>query len=62
MYADKIMKLHKGHSIDAKHQIFTHLAQRFQRRRFSNVSANQKQELALTAMFSIRSGQNKATL
>jgi hypothetical protein len=42
--------LHKGHSIDASYQVSVHLAKRLQRRRLKKL-ANQKQELAVVAMF-----------
>jgi hypothetical protein len=51
----------RGPSIDASYQVSIHLSKRFQRRRFKK-SANQKQELAVTAMFVNGSGQNEQSL
>ena len=59
---DQTKKLYKGPSIDATYQILIHLAKWFQRRRFFNVSANQKQELPLAPMFVDRSGRNEQSL
>ena len=50
--------LDRGPSKDASYQVLIHLAWRFQRRRFKNKSANQKQELPVTAIFRNRSRQN----
>jgi hypothetical protein len=50
--------LYRGHSKDASYQDLIHLAKRFQRRRYLNKSANQKQELPVAAMFANGPGQN----
>jgi hypothetical protein len=46
---DEMSNLHRGHSINASYQGSVHLAKQFQRRFF--LSANQKQELPVVAMF-----------
>ena len=48
---DKLKELYKGLSIDAPQHILIHLAKWFQRNRFFNVSANQKQESSMVALF-----------
>jgi hypothetical protein len=52
--------LNRGPSIDASYQVLVHLAKRFQRS--LKKSANQKQELPVSVMFVIRSGQNEQYL
>jgi hypothetical protein len=47
---DEMSNLYRGPAIDASYQVSIHLAKRFQRKRFLK-SANQKQELPMTAMF-----------
>ena len=54
--------LYRKQSIDDSYQVSVHLAKRFQRRRFSQKSTNQKQELHVTAMFVNGSEQNKQLL
>ena len=59
---EEMRKLCKGPSLDAPYQIFMNLAKQIQRRRFFNVSANQKQELPFAAQFVDGSGQNVKSL
>ena len=49
---------YRGHSRYASCKSLLHLAQQFQRRRFSE-STNQKQELSMAAMFVNWSGRNE---
>jgi hypothetical protein len=58
---DEKSNLYKGPSIDVSYQVSVHLAKQFQRRRFKK-SANQKQELAVAAMFVNGSVQNEQSL
>jgi hypothetical protein len=44
-------KLYRGSYIDASCQVWLHFAMQFQRRRFFQTVANQKQELPLAAIF-----------
>ena len=48
---DKIRKLYKGTSTDAKVKKLIHLGKEFQRRRLLNVSTNQKQESSMATIF-----------
>jgi len=59
---DKMCKFCKGPHIEAPCQVWLNFALWFQRRRFFYVSANQKQESSMAAMFFVRSGQNVQTL
>jgi hypothetical protein len=52
--------LYRGPSKDASYQAMVHLAERFQRRRI--LSANQKQESPVAAMFVNGSGQINQSL
>ena len=45
--------------VDASYPVSVHLARQFQRRRFFQISTNQKQELPVVAMFVNRSGRNE---
>ena len=53
-------KICKDLSIDAPYQMLINLAKKFQKRRFFNVSANQK-ESSIAAMFFVRSQGNEET-
>ena len=59
---DETRKLYKRPHIDTSCKILVHLAQRFQRRRFFFISANQKQESPMAAIFVNRSRRNEETL
>ena len=52
--------LYRGPSKDASYQAMVHLAKRFQRRRI--LSANEKQESSVVAMFVNRLGRNEQSL
>jgi hypothetical protein len=56
---DEMSNLYRGPSIDASYQALVHLVKRFQRRR---ISANQKQESPVAAMFANGSGRNEQSL
>ena len=51
MDRDKMSNLYREPSIDASYQISVHLGKWFQRRRVFQISANQKQEWPVAAMF-----------
>ena len=59
---DKMSNLYKEPHMDASCQILVHLAKWFQRRRFFFISANQKQETLIVAMFVDGSGRNEQSL
>ena len=59
---NEMRKLHRGPLIDAFCQILVHLAKQFQRSRFFFISANQKQESPIAAMFVDGSGRNEQSL
>jgi hypothetical protein len=56
------INLYRRPAIDAAYRVSVHLAKRFQRRRFFFKSANQKQELPMTAILVNGSGQNEQSL
>jgi hypothetical protein len=55
-------KLYRGSYIDASCQVWLHFAKQFQRRRFFETVANQKQELPLAAIFVGGTERNGETL
>ena len=65
---DEMSNLYRGPAIDVSYQVSVHLAKRFQRRTFflnrpiRNISANQKQELPMAAMFVTGSELNDQSL
>ena len=50
-YRDVLSILYRETSIDASYRVSVHFVKRFQRRRFFQKSANQKQELPVVAIF-----------
>ena len=61
-HLDEMRELCKGLSIYASCKVWFHLAKCFQRRIYFEISANQKQELPLVAMFVVQSRRNEETL
>ena len=60
---DEISNLYRGPSIYVSYQVSVLLAMQFQKRRFFlKISANQKQELPVAAMFVKESGRNEQFL
>jgi len=58
---DEMSNIYRALSKDASYQVSVHLAKRFQRRRFLEIT-NQKQAFSVAAMYVNGSGRNKQTL
>ena len=59
---DEMRKLYTGPLIDASCQISVHLAKQFLRKQLFSISANQKQESHIAAMFVEGMGRNEEIL